>query len=248
MNTYLNILLQGTAHTAIDTASLMLATAVPAADSSSLISNLLIVLVGLVVIFSMVLSAYLFLRNSRKRRIQADIDDIGAVWRENVRRVTLIETHAIDYFNSMAPDAREAFALAKQIINAVEDLIESLECLIALGDNRSLTEAEALLAQNLQMKSSAVTMVEGLPDIPLLYRHQWEGTLDHLFQTVGKEISRASENAYSFNMTRRERRRTIENLIDAGIHFVSEKGRRLTSSFRRLDLEEEEHSRPNSQP
>ncbi len=174
----------------------------------------------------------LLAKKNHARHLRKEFSQLRVMLRENEERVELIEAHALDYLNSISGRATRAFGVAKQIVLAINQVLDEGEALLERGDYAALIEAEELLESRLVLKKAHLNAVQDGYELPDLYRDQWGPTLDMLFQEVGKEISRASSAAREFNFGKRRSKRTYEDLRRAGIRFLKDKGKRLTASFR----------------
>lgn len=195
-----------------------------------------IYLVGVLLLFfagAVFMGARLLLaKRSHAKQLHREFSQMRSMLSENQQRIDLIETHALDYLNSMSGRATRAFGVAKQIVLAINQVLREGEELLERGDYAALIEAEELLESRLVLKKAHLNAVQDGYELPDLYRDQWGPTLDKLFQEVGNEISRASNAAREFNFSKRDSKRTYEDLRRAGIHFLKEQGRRLTATFR----------------
>ena len=81
-------------------------------------------------------------KKSHKKHLNKEFSQLRTMLSENKERVDLIETHALDYLNSISGRATRAFGVAKQIVLAINQVLEEGEQLLERGDYAALIEAE----------------------------------------------------------------------------------------------------------
>lgn len=185
-------------------------------------------LIGLAVLLMFFVLIYVRIFGSgkaRKLRKQAiEIEDFVESYKD---RLSKIEPHAIDYFNSLSGEGKQAFSLAKKIIQAMDRRLEEISEILQKGNSRSIARGLRITEASLSLTVSSVHSVtmsqEPIPDIAAA---DVEAKLQEVFAIIGKELAKASAKDKVLRerskTPKRQRRKTIYNLRDAGFIDHSE--------------------------
>lgn len=131
------------------------------------------------------------------------------------KRLGLIQEHALDYMNSISGEGSRALYQLQQIISAQRELIREIEGHLAAQDINALRNADRLLEDTLhknrmqhsEKKTATMRLTEN-----------WEVKSEELLQTLGLDISLASQSSHDSGIPRRRKRRgTSMSLKEAGI-------------------------------
>jgi hypothetical protein len=131
----------------------------------------------------------------------------------------------------MNNQGNKAFDQIKRVLVATQQRIEDVRTLIVSQDMAALVEAEDLIDQPLTLRHNSLNSVYTDTKMPKIHMSEIEDVLEELFQSVGREISKASEEAHRLGWKRRKnRRQTVDLLLAAGIRAVMRRGRNLSSN------------------
>ena len=132
------------------------------------------------------------------------------------KRLGLIQGHALDYMNSISGEGSKALYQLQQILISQREMIQEIESYLATQDLGALKKADRLLEQTLSPSSLTVN---GGRDRSGNTVENWESRSEELLQTLGLDISLASQSSQEagFNRCNRKRRGTNMNLQEAGI-------------------------------
>lgn len=193
----------------------------------------LALLVILIVVAILIILSLVFGRKKRLRLLLGQVDELRSVLAESQKRIRLIDDHAMSYMNAMETDISRLYLLVKRIVNATDIFLAEVESLIATEDYGALIDAEELFDSPLPSYENAFTQVQDALEFPEIYPAEIGERLDEMFQIVGKEISRVSHQAKQLGQgSRRKRKNTMTNLMDAGIRYVNRARRKLSTSFK----------------
>ncbi|MDD2941373.1 MAG: hypothetical protein PHC51_00250 [bacterium] len=187
-------------------------------------------------------------KTARKRSLRRHLQYLDSILDQAQSRVSLIDEPALAYLNVMDSQGNRAFEQLRRLLVATKQRIEDIRTLLITEDLESIVEAEELVDQPLSLKVDSLNAVYTDKELPPVIITDLENVLDELFEIVGSEISRASEEAHRLGWKKkRNRRRTIDLLLAAGIRAVMRHGRRMSHSFSReeiLGLDEDDNETP----
>ena len=132
-------------------------------------------------------------------------------------RLSLIQEHALDYMNSISGEGSRALYQLQQIIASQRELIAQIESHLASQDINALRKADRLLEETLHKATPVGHGSKSSAAYGKLLEN-WESRSEELLQTLGLDISLASESSRSSGLPKRRKRRgTSMSLKEAGI-------------------------------
>jgi len=156
-------------------------------------------------------------------RLSEPLEALRDFLKESHRRLEIISPHAHDYFNSLGGDGARTYAHLTRVLAGIEQRVEEVEELIAIGSKPAISEAVELLGSNFTFQVGTMSSVIGeerFPDLPV---DRIEMTVEKLFQDLGKRIATASFSAGLQKITtRKQRKDTFHSLHQANIHIPEE--------------------------
>jgi len=195
-----------------------------------------IYLVALVACIVIALACFInlyFSRSARDKKLRAFSAALEESLDESRRRLALIEKHAKDYLSEIDSSLRGELDIAKRLIDAADTSVSKASNLLAQGTYAALIEAERVLDTPLNEDRDAVNSVVSATELPGIYPHQIEETVDIIFQRVGEEVAKASSKAKRLGFKPRSRSNTAESLLSAGVRYVNRKRRKASQSFQK---------------
>lgn len=197
-------------------------------------------ILGLPTIFVVIVAAFIFIvilgvfafyfnRNFRERRARKLFRSLMQSLEESKRRLALIERHAKEYINHIDPNVRGDLQIAKRLISCTEQMLANTELLLAEGGITNIIEVEEMLDTPLSEFYNPLQSLVTNSELPGIYPHQLEETVDIIFQRVGEEVAKASTQAKRLGFKPRSRGTTVDSLINAGIRYVNRQKRRISS-------------------
>ena len=150
---------------------------------------------------------------------------------ESKRRLSLIDTHALDYMTSLPSETSAQYASAKTLIDLATKVKIELESLLAVGSYGAVLEAEELLEKNLGDFQTGSNSLIGMKTTVPVNCLELERYLDDIFQKVGEDVAKASADAKLQGFKPRRRGQTIEHLFDAGVRYVNRQRRKMKGSY-----------------
>jgi len=171
-----------------------------------------------------------FSRSARDKKLRKYVDVFEKSLDESRRRHQLIEKHAKNYLNDIDPQVRGELKIAKKLIDSAERAVTKAQSLLSQKTYPALVEAEiCLLDTPLTDESNPISALVTRAEMPGIYPHQMEETVDIIFQRVGEEVAKASSKAKRLGFKPRERTNTAESLLEAGVRYVNRKRRKSSS-------------------
>ena len=181
-------------------------------NTAMLIAILCAVLV-LVVLFSIIMK-----KDKLENRVRDQFDDLITRLRDQQERLALIESHAVDYANSLGQGGSKVLSELRDAITSITVLLTEVESLIATKDLGALEEAQ-LLMNGKHPDPDSVLSVQGAARGSALLGGDWEGRLDELMQEIGSRVSSASMSAAEAGLPKREKKeRTLFSLFKARVY------------------------------
>ena len=136
-------------------------------------------------------------------------------------RFSIINSHAVDYINSLGPDIAHEIYHVQKILHAANAALAEAQLLLASEDISSLSRAQALLDRHFTRQQQAG--IEPLPQDPddIAYKElseDWKREVEEELQKIGKAIASASSRATETGLPkRRKRQSTLLSLKQIGI-------------------------------
>ena len=181
-------------------------------NPAMLIAILCAVLV-LVVMFSIILK-----KDKLEHRVRDLFEDLLSRLHDQQERLSLIESHAVDYANSLGETGIKVLTELRDSINCVNVLLTEVESLIATKDLGALEEAQLLLTGK-HPDPDSVLSAQGASRGSALLGSDWEGRLEELMQEIGSRVSSASMSAAEAGLPKREKKeRTLFSLFKARVY------------------------------
>lgn len=169
-----------------------------------------------------VLAFVLILLLLKKASLKSEVYRETAMLRNRIEefkiRIKLVEPHAADYMNSLGAEGSRAVLRLRDIISALERLIQELDNLLAYNHLGTLFEAKHLL-DTAFLSEEPEDKKEGF--VTLSYdtlTSKWEEEIEDLLQEVGGKIANASISAEEVGIPKRRKRQpTLLSLYKADI-------------------------------
>ena len=178
---------------------------------------------AIAILIASLTGGFLLARNHRVEseeelsEVETQVDVLEIRIKQFRRRYGIVQEDAIDYINSIgAEGSRVLYALGQEIA-AAEGLVEQMKLLLRSMAPYAADEVRAMLdgVHPTQLDEA----VERLYSLPV----NWEHRLESQLQSLGKLVSQASIEAGVSGVPKRpKRKRTLLNLLDAGIRISSD--------------------------
>lgn len=137
-------------------------------------------------------------------------------------RLLSIETHALDYMNSLTQDGSKALYEVKELISAGRNLADEVQELIETRDLSAYNEAERLLRDDFVISEEMVRKFDGSYVRRYPKYRNWKDVIENHLQQIGREVSRASTRATESGIPKRKKRQsTVVSLMQAGVRAVA---------------------------
>ncbi len=189
----------------------------------------IIALVACVVIATICMINLYFTRSARDKKLRSYAEAFEESIEESKRRLGLIDRHAKDYLADIDPKVRGELQIAKRLIAAAERSSAAAQSHLAKGTYGEMLEAEIIFDTPLRDDKDAMNALITRNEIPGVYPHQLDETVDIIFQRVGEEVAKASSKAKRLGFKPRTRSKTAESLVDAGVRYLNRQRRRINS-------------------
>ena len=183
-------------------------------DASSIATLVICGSLGVVIVLFL---AIFHQRARLERGVNRKIDLFNNKVDDYTQRLSLVETHAVDYMNSIGPEGGRLLSELRQTLGQLQDLSELVTDLAETRDLGALEEVRLYFAgqhpnqKELQNYETGQTKIFPLtPD--------WEQRLEYLLQLVGRGVSQASSQAREAGVPKRSKRdSTMSSLFKAKI-------------------------------
>lgn len=166
--------------------------------------------------------AYWIQANRRAKQLRARLEILDGVLGNFEERLLTIETHALDYLNSLTQDGARALYEVKELIGAGKNLGDEIQELIETRDLSAFVEAERLLRDDFPITEEMVRKFDGSYVRRYPKYRNWKDVIENHLQQVGREVSRASTRATESGVPKRKKRQsTVVSLMQAGVRAVT---------------------------
>jgi uncharacterized protein YoxC len=184
-------------------------------------------------------------RRSFRLQLQEAERELRDFVQQQQKRLAKLTPHALDYYHSLSHDASHDFARLNRIMGALNQRVDAVGKLLSEETDQCYAHAASIIHSPLTFSDSSVHRVldeQPSPEIPM---ENLEIELEDLFQAVGTEIAVASERSEEVRIRCGVKRPTALSLMEAGIKYVNEQGKRLTGTFKMLVNNDESEQNPN---
>ena len=179
--------------------------------------------------------AYLLQQRRRAKQLRAKLDVLDAINADFEERMQTIETHALDYLNSLTNDGQKAIYEVKELISAGKNLADEVQELIESRDMGAFAEAEKLLRDDFPISEEMVRKFDGTYVRRYPKYCNWKDVIENNLQQIGREVSRASTRATQSGVPKRKKRQsTVVSLMQAGVRAVATNVRMQQAPVRTL--------------
>lgn len=179
--------------------------------------------------------AYLLQQRRRAKQLRAKLDVLDAINADFEERMQTIETHALDYLNSLTNDGQKAIYEVKELISAGKNLADEVQELIESRDMGAFAEAEKLLRDDFPISEEMVRKFDGTYVRRYPKYRNWKDVIENNLQQIGREVSRASTRATQSGVPKRKKRQsTVVSLMQAGVRAVATNVRMQQAPVRTL--------------
>lgn len=184
---------------------------------------MLVGLIGLLLTLSALVAIVLSIAviHARRTKNQANLEiGVQSVIRQvehYEQRLSLIETHALNYATSLSADGIRALYMVHETLTLVQKLAEKVQLLIALGDEKALAQARLLLDPEKPCFGIPFEAIEVADPEEIKLLCGWTELIEDYLKTIGRDVSVASAKSKELHPKRRQRSATSEHLYRAGV-------------------------------
>ena len=179
--------------------------------------------------------AYWLQNRRRAKNLRARLEILDEQLGSFEERLLTIETHALDYLNSLTTDGSKALYEVKELVAAGKNLADEVQELIETGDVAAFGEAEKLLRDQFPLHEEMVRKFDGSYVRRYPKFRNWKDVIENNLQQVGREVSRASNRATESGLPKRKKRQsTVVSLMQAGVRAATQGVRMQQAPVRTL--------------
>lgn len=195
-----------------------------------------LVLLGIACVPVMLFAFAYWMQNRRRAKsLRARLDQLDQHIGSFEERLLTIETHALDYLNSLTVDGNKALYETKELVAAGKNLADEIQELIETGDVAAYGEAERLLRDQFPLTEEMVRKFDGSYVRRYPKYRNWKDVIENNLQQVGREVSRASNRATESGIPKRKKRQsTVVSLMQAGVRAATQGVRMQQAPVRTL--------------
>lgn len=154
---------------------------------------------------------HISLNMSRVRQMSQNIAEFNRQIEHYRGRFRILETHALNYGNSLKVRGTELLTEISQVFNELDKRCLSVKSLIEVGDSSALRSARRILGSGFIPPNVKGTNVK--------QSFPWQDYLQGLMNDLAREVYFASLKARSLGLSGRSRKDTLNSLRQAGINI-----------------------------